>query len=263
MLVWLRSFRTDFRRATPAGPEIVTLPQWFKATGYATSGMGKTFHPKLPPNYDEPLSWSPVSDGGFAYFTANNDTGDRGCPAGTSPWCSSIGPDGIDVPPDEYADGQIVTEALRQLHVLVGRYAAVADARSAPAPPPPPLVPFANPLSRAFFMAVGLHRPHMDWVVPPSILAEQPPAAAIKLAQHPIVPNDTLASRWAFYNCTELTGRTRLKEMGAHIEPDKPLGTQVAQTIRREYYAAVEFMDSQVGRIMDGLDQLKLSDSTV
>ncbi len=36
------NFRTDFRRATPAGGEIVTLPQWFKATGYTVSGMGKS-----------------------------------------------------------------------------------------------------------------------------------------------------------------------------------------------------------------------------
>jgi hypothetical protein len=36
------NFRTDFRRATPAGGEIVALPQWFKATGYTVSGMGKS-----------------------------------------------------------------------------------------------------------------------------------------------------------------------------------------------------------------------------
>jgi len=36
------NFRTDFRRATPTGGEIVTLPQWFKVTGYTVSGMGKS-----------------------------------------------------------------------------------------------------------------------------------------------------------------------------------------------------------------------------
>ena len=69
------NFRTDFRRATAAGPAIVTLPQWFKARGYLATGIGKTFHPKLPPNYDEPASWS----ADFPYFTANNDHGDRHC----------------------------------------------------------------------------------------------------------------------------------------------------------------------------------------
>ena len=36
------NFRTDFRHATPTGGDIVTLPQWFKATGYTVSGMGKS-----------------------------------------------------------------------------------------------------------------------------------------------------------------------------------------------------------------------------
>jgi arylsulfatase A-like enzyme len=40
------------------------------------------------------------------------------------------------------------------------------------------------------------------------------------------------------------------------------LPTSLAQTIRREYYAAVEYMDSQVGRLLRSLDQNKLADST-
>ena len=220
------------------------------------------FHPKLPPKYDEPLSWSSPAEGGFAYVTAFNDTGDGGykCPNGTSPWCSMIDDKGAEIPPNEYADGQLVTEALRQMRILVTRDGPTAATAEEP---PAALASFANPLSRAFFMAVGLHRPHMDWVVPPSVLAEQPPAAEIKLAQHPVVPNDTVASRWGFYNCTELTGRPRLAEQGARITADGALDTRLAQTIRREYYAAVEYMDSQVGRLLDGLDDLMLTDSTV
>ena len=166
---------------------------------------------------------------------------------------------GADVEPNDYADGQLVTEALRQLSVLSDRYWSSTANPGVGAS----LSPFANPLARPYFMAVGLHRPHMDWVVPPSMLARQPPAGQIELAQHPLVPNDTLASRWAFYNCTELTQRARLKAAGAHIEPDQALPTAVAQTIRRQYYAAVEYMDSQVGRLLDGLDALHLTNSTL
>lgn len=147
---------------------------------------------------------------------------------------------GVDVPPNDleaYADGQLVTEALRQLRALSAR-------------------------TQVFFMAVGLHRPHMDWIVPPSVLAKQPPVDQIELAQHQVVPNDTLASRWAFYNCTELTARARLQAVGAHIEADEALDSHVAQAIRRHYYASVEYMDSQVGRLLNGLDMLGLTNST-
>ena len=107
-------------------------------------------------------------------------------------------------------------------------------------------------------MAVGLHRPHMDWVVPPSFLALQPPASSIKLAEHTRFSNATPG--WAFYNCTELTGRPRLK--GSRIEPELPLPTVLAQDIRRNYFAAVEYMDSQVGRLLEGLERLQLAAST-
>jgi hypothetical protein len=69
--------------------------------------MGKTFHPNLPPKYDEPFSWSPD----FAYMTAKG----FGCKNDTSPWCSR--PDSES--PDDYEDGQIVTEAIRQLTAIV------------------------------------------------------------------------------------------------------------------------------------------------
>jgi hypothetical protein len=36
------NFRTDFRKATADGRSIVTLPQWFKVTGYISTGLGKT-----------------------------------------------------------------------------------------------------------------------------------------------------------------------------------------------------------------------------
>jgi iduronate 2-sulfatase len=219
------NFVTDFRRATPDGPGIVTLPAYFKAAGVLATGIGKTYHPGLPAGYDEPASWSPD----FPYVTA--PAGSSACPRDTSPWCS----DGPDVADDDYADGVLVTEAIRQLGVINATY-RVAGAGPAPSG--------SNPLSRAFFMAVGLHRPHMDWVVPPSFLARQPPPADIKLAEHPRFPNATPA--WAFYNCTELTRRARLA--GQKIEPETPLPPAIGQTIRRNYYAAVEYMDSQGGR---------------
>ena len=70
----------------------------------------------------------------------------------------------------------------------------------------------------------------MDWVVPPSVLAKQPPPAQIPLAAHQAF-NQTA---WSFYNCTELTGRARLQARGARIEPSQPLDGGLARTIRRQ-----------------------------
>lgn len=48
----------DHFRLPGIGPNWTSLPQHFKNNGYLVLGGGKTFHPNLPPNYDEPLSWS-------------------------------------------------------------------------------------------------------------------------------------------------------------------------------------------------------------
>jgi iduronate 2-sulfatase len=49
------NFINHFREA---GPDWVSFPQYFKERGYTTLATGKTFHPNLPPNWDQPYSWS-------------------------------------------------------------------------------------------------------------------------------------------------------------------------------------------------------------
>ena len=60
------NFLDHFRET---GPSWTTLPEHFKKHGYYTGGSGKLFHPGLPPNEDNPNSWSidftdPVDDFG-------------------------------------------------------------------------------------------------------------------------------------------------------------------------------------------------------
>ena len=40
-----------------------SLPQAFKEAGYFTTGVGKSFHPNSPPNFDQPLSWTESING--------------------------------------------------------------------------------------------------------------------------------------------------------------------------------------------------------
>lgn len=46
-----RSFREEFKQA-------VTLPEYLMKNGFYATSLGKTFHPRLPPRFDYPLSWS-------------------------------------------------------------------------------------------------------------------------------------------------------------------------------------------------------------
>lgn len=49
----------DHFREKGVGDEWQTLPQIFKAHGHLAFGVGKLYHPNLPPNYDGDNSWSP------------------------------------------------------------------------------------------------------------------------------------------------------------------------------------------------------------
>ena len=52
--VW--NFGDHFREGE--GMSWLSLPQYFKASGFLSVGAGKLFHPGWPPRNDEPLSWT-------------------------------------------------------------------------------------------------------------------------------------------------------------------------------------------------------------
>ena len=45
--------------------------------------------------------------------------------------------------------------------------------------------------------------------------------------------------------------------------PDRTLDDEAKREIRHGYYAAMSFADAQFGRVLDALDELKLSDNTI
>jgi iduronate 2-sulfatase len=93
-----------------------------------------------------------------------------------------------------------------------------------------------------FFIAVGFLKPHAPWIVPDAYFKMYPPAS-VELpplppsSQH-VVP---VRGRRVFNGVPKASGRDALAA----------------------YYAAVTFMDAQLGLILDAMDQLHLWDRTV
>lgn len=96
-----------------------------------------------------------------------------------------------------------------------------------------------------FFLAVGFVRPHVPLVAPSSDF-DRYDAPSLTLAAS--VPNDLadIPSQGIFWN---------EPSRGPNTDDDR-------REVLRAYYAAVTFMDQQVGRVLDRLDQLNLSDNT-
>lgn len=98
-----------------------------------------------------------------------------------------------------------------------------------------------------FFIACGFYRPHCPYVAPKKYFAQVPREAvrlpAVSEPWSGTVPAAALASTrpWPWFGVTETEGEEAL----------------------HAYWAAIEFVDAQVGRLLDTLDRLDLADRTI
>jgi uncharacterized sulfatase len=95
---------------------------------------------------------------------------------------------------------------------------------------------------RPFFLAVGFYKPHVPWIAPKKYF-DMYPREKIKV---PAV--ERRGAPAAAFTVTP---------------PNYGLGEADCQDCIRAYYAAVSFMDAQVGLLLDALDRLGLADNTI
>ncbi len=100
---------------------------------------------------------------------------------------------------------------------------------------------------RPFFIGCGFYRPHCPYVAPKKYF-DQIAFSSIRIPTIPAgftntVPRPALASTtpWPWFGVKE----------------------QQAREAKHAYYAAIEFVDAQVGRLLDALERLNLSENTV
>lgn len=163
------NFLDNFRETV--GQNWVSLPQHFKNHGYFSSGVGKLYHPLLPPNGDPP-SWS--DNFNFPYFNPPY----LFCPNEYS-WCS------LDPRQSNFSDELTLTEALRRLH-----YSA------------------QNASAQPFFLGVGFKKPHLPFRAPSSFIEFYPPAENITLAKHKTWPKNAPTIAWN--GCLASPGRYKV-----------------------------------------------------
>lgn len=96
-----------------------------------------------------------------------------------------------------------------------------------------------------FFLAVGFFRPHCPYVAPKKYYdlypLDQIPLPKEKAGDLDDVPEAALFTKPAHWG----------------------LGEAERREAQRAYYASISFMDAQVGKLLDALDRLKLTDNTV
>jgi len=98
-----------------------------------------------------------------------------------------------------------------------------------------------------FFLGVGFFRPHTPYVAPKKYF-DLYPVEEMRLPYAPDGDRDDIPTAAFAHNCPI-----------PNYNLEKPILLQAL----RAYYASVSFIDAQVGRLLDALDELKLTDKTI
>ncbi len=207
-------------------PDVVTLSQHFMKNGYTAARVGKVFHA------DNPSSIG--TDGHDDILSWNERINPRGRDKDLEGRIQTVsGKPGFgaqlswyadpDGKDEEHTDGMVATESVK----LIKKYAAAGQ---------------------PFFLAVGLFKPHTPFVAPKKyfdlydlskIIVPTVPDGYFKTLPEPAVQSL----------------RAHKEQIG--ISEDK------ARLAIQAYYATISFLDAQVGRVLDSLDELGLRENTI
>ena len=189
-------------------PDAVFLPQLFRQNGYSTDARGKIHHGS---NVDE-ASWDSYDDGKGNDPQELAEAKFRRGSADRQPRWAVLEGEG-----EKAADGQH-SASIEQ----------ILDERSKSDKP--------------FFVALGLHKPHVPWTAPKRAFEFYPPS------QMPL--RELLVSR----DAPDIALETEWPRGTRSSTPQEALGA---------YLACVSYTDANVGRMMATLDRLDLWKSTI
>ena len=236
LMTGLRPTSTRFvnylARADEDAPGLPTLPAHLKETGYTTLSLGKILHVES----DSAAAWSqppwrPGQDDTVRAATSPRNYLDPVNIEADRDDDSERGApfERMDVPDNAYFDGMIAEQAVRELDAL--------SKNDAP-----------------FFLAVGFMKPHLPFNAPAKYWDLYDPAA-ISLAAFDRMPAD--APKEAKHDWGELRNYRGIPDA------PEPVSEEMARKLRHGYYAATSYVDAQIGRVLQTLDDLKLADNTI
>lgn len=249
--VW--DLHTDFRESSPT---LISMPEYLITQGYQTAAIGKIYHKgSAAPGHDG-KSWS------VSHFQPNNYDSQYGDPAleyyqnsetkaliqkyideavaqgkkpgqqrayalkKVKPSCESE-----DVSDEAYQDGVYTKKALQLLKQF-----ATED--------------------KPFFLAVGYQKPHLPFIAPKKYW-DLYDRDKIELAYQELTKG---SPDYAFQDSGELNAFTDIIPKAGI---GKPLSVDKQKELIHGYMACVSYIDAQLGKLLDELERLKLTDHTV
>ena len=221
-------------------PDVTTLPQQFKQNGYRTLGYGKIFHNPWPDNvsWSEPHQWprntklwSEKAKEGLAQF--QEKLRQQGIPDNSVNRLRAQATEVVDYPENKHIDAAIADQSIAALRRLAKQ-------------------------DQPFFLGTGFIRPHLPFVVPRKYW-DLYDREQISLAENHFPPRG--APAFAMNTMYEL------RDYYNFLETPRPsedaLSEAQQRALKHGYFAAVSFIDAQIGKLIAELERLQLRENTI
>lgn len=205
-------------------PEAVSMSQSFMNNGYVSARVGKIYHYDNPRGIGTPGHDDPAS-WNERYFPRgiDKDIEDKIFSLNPGSFGAVLSWLPAEGEDEEHTDGMVATKAIE----LLEKYAAS---------------------DTPFFLGVGFYKPHTPYVAPKKYFDMYPK----ELIRIPDVPQDYLST----------LPDPAVRNLTGHKEQNN-LSDSLALCAIQGYYAVISFMDAQVGRVVDALERLGLSENTI
>jgi iduronate 2-sulfatase len=260
----IRDLKTKMR---DMNPDIVSLPEYFISQGYTTSGVGKIFHPSCVDKKVDPQSWSVpfffAKDSDYANgapvkkhyqapelkaLQANEDAANNEGKEKKKLKKEDLDEDGgsargpafecLDLPDNAYEDGVTALIAQKQIMKL-------------------------SQENKPFFMAVGFHKPHLPFVSPKKYwdLYNREDMPVAEFQEHA-----ANGKTFQYQYPGEMTNYSGVKEFAKFDKNDNNefgLAIDKQKELLHAYYAAVSYIDAQVGILLNTLEKSGTLDTTI
>ena len=222
-----------------AKPNAITIPQWFRRSGYTAVSHGKIYHNPTP----DPQSWSePIRSLPSLPDPYPEGTREQirkvAAQLPAKDWRkNSLRPPSTaapNLPDDQLIDGAQTNLAIEDLKRLAKK-------------------------EDPFFLAMGYIRPHLAWVAPKKYWDLYDPTTLPVLEEQIITPN---TPPYALHNNSELTHYSDLIDFPRPWH-DQTISSEKARSLMHGYYACVSYIDAQIGRLLDTVVEEGLADNTI
>ena len=213
---------------------------------YAPSSSLPQFQPGVPPNFDQPRSWSASGPDGSAWpfddlhtENATNLCKEHCCGANGTHYCLYDIKQGDNGGLSDQFNSRIAFQRLGQ---------AISNYKNTGQP---------------FFVGMGFHKPHLPWHFPKQFYDALPPISEVPEAVHQAWPADTPHIGW--HECAEMS-HPYYDTNGWGVPPGQGVGAYFSghqAEMRKAYMGAISYVDDLMGHGIKMLEDTGVYNDTV